>query len=101
MPDTIASFVTQLQRDPWRDQVGFAAPFAEANLALTRSQSEAVAVQILGAWLQKHQPCLFGRIAAKLGFLSYCILLPEDLRGSDQQIRNKIQTARSEWTRQA
>jgi hypothetical protein len=54
----------------------------------------------LSDWLQAHQPCLFGGIAAKHGALSCCILNESDLEQSDEAIREKIQTSRLEWTRQ-
>jgi hypothetical protein len=45
-------------------------------------------------WLTRHQPCLFGRMAAKAGLMTYCILSEADLTGTDQAIRDKIQDAR-------
>jgi hypothetical protein len=50
-------------------------------------------------WLTRHQPCLFGRMSAKADLMSYCILTEADLTGTDQAIRDKIQDARSQWTR--
>lgn len=102
MPPTIAELVKTLSRDPWRDEVGFSQAVDLSNRQLfDPSVSDDAAAAVLNAWLQKHQPCLFGRIAAKLGLLSYCILTPSDLSRSDEFIRDKIQKARSQWTRDA
>jgi len=38
----------------------------------------------LAAWLQRYQPCLFGRIAAANNALHYVFLDDDDLRESDQ-----------------
>jgi hypothetical protein len=56
------------------------------------------AAGVLGGWLQRYQPCLFGRIAAKYGQLSYCVLLEHELNQEDHYLRDRIQEARSQWT---
>jgi hypothetical protein len=68
---------------------------------LNPDASEHDIIAVLAGWLQRYQPCLFGRIAAKLGFLNYCILTEADLRQTDEAIKNKIQLARLGWTRDA
>jgi hypothetical protein len=40
-----------------------------------------------------------GRMSAKADLMSYCILTEADLTGTDQAIRDTIQDARSQWTR--
>src|SRR6185437_4477065 len=52
---------------------------------------------IINNWIAQFQPCLFGRIAARLGLISYCILSENDLEQSDEVIRDKIQQSRLEW----
>lgn len=102
MTDLVRSYLSQLRADEWRARTGFSEEVEEANRVLfdprlAGKEGEAV----LGAWLQKWQPCLFGRIAAKLGSLSYCLLSEADLDESDEAIQEKIQTARRGWTREA
>src|SRR5208282_2396967 len=50
-------------------------------------------------WIAQYQPCLFGRLAAKKGLLHHCILREEDLLGSDEGVRKKIQSSRLSWKR--
>jgi hypothetical protein len=99
MADSISCFFSQLRPDDWRASVGFSPEIEEANEKLFRPGiADAEAEQVLSFWLQKHQPCLFGRIAAKLGAISYCILSEADLGQSDEFIKEKIQAARLAWT---
>ena len=99
MASSISDLLSQLRPDPWRARQGFSPEVEEANRELFRPDiTEIQAEQVLSGWLQKHQPCLFGRIAAKLGAVSYCILNETDLQQSDELIKQKIQTARLAWT---
>ena len=84
MSVSIASLVSKLQLDHWREIVGFSPEIEVAHKKLfSPNISETETVQILGSWLQKYQPCLFGRIAAKLGLISYFILTESFLMESD------------------
>ncbi len=99
MASSICDLLSKLKPDPWRASQGFSPEVEEANRELFRPDiTETQAEQVLSAWLQKHQPCLFGRIAAKLGAVSYCILNETNLHQSDELIKQKIQTARLAWT---
>jgi hypothetical protein len=99
MADSISYYFSQLRPDDWRASIGFSPEIEEANEKLFRPGiTDAEAEQVLSLWLQKHQPCLFGRIAAKLGAISYCILSEADLGQSDEFIKEKIQAARLAWT---
>jgi hypothetical protein len=101
MTNTVAYHLAQLKPDDWRQQVGFSPEVEAVNRSLFESGiSKAESIRILSDWLQAHQPCLFGRIAAKHGALSYCSLNESDLEQSDDAIREKIQTSRLEWTRE-
>jgi hypothetical protein len=100
MADTIAACYSKIREDSWREENGFTQEFNEAQdrlLIATPGEKEA----ILAGWLQRFQPCLFGRIAAKSDLITYCILDEHDLTGTDEKIRDKIQQIRTEWTRQA
>lgn len=97
---SLTKLLTDLKPDPWRDDVGFSNEVEAANQRLfDRAASQEQLIVVINEWIQKHQPCLFGRIAAKCNFLSYCVLTEADLEGPDESIRDKIQAARTEWTR--
>jgi hypothetical protein len=94
----LISFFT-VKPDEWRTHEGFSAEVEEANEKLFEPEtSESESEQALSFWLQKHQPCLFGRIAAKFGVISYCMLSEADLKQPDEFIKEKIQAARLAWT---
>jgi hypothetical protein len=97
---TIANLIQQLTEDPWRIHAGFSPEVQSAlELVLDPSTPDAVVVQTLADWLSKYQPCLFGRIAAKKGLLSYCVISEGELADSDEVVARKIQNARREWIR--
>jgi hypothetical protein len=98
--NSISYLYSKLEPDGWRERQGFSPEVEEANRRLFEvGLTDAEAALVLSTWLQKHQPCLFGRIAAKLHGISYCILREADLRMPDEFIKDKIQTARLAWTR--
>jgi len=98
----VRALTEALRRDAWRDKVGFSEDISSANEEMFAAGSDAGKIAaILNSWLQKNQPCIFGRAAATVGLISYCVLTPEDLLKSDDQIRSIIQEYRTEWTRQA
>jgi hypothetical protein len=99
MTSMIADLYRQLQPDGARNQWKFGKEMAEAheNMFATNDPGEIAAE--LAQWLTRHQPCLFGRMSAKAGLMSYCILTEADLTGTDQAICDKIQDARLQWTR--
>jgi len=97
MSTTIAELFAKLRRDPWR--VDFSPEIEAAHREMfAAANPEATVPVILANWIQKWQPCLFGRIAAKVEGLSYCILTEADLENSDELVREKIQDARTQWT---
>ncbi len=80
--------------------MGFSKEIAAANEDLFDSSlTDEQLMNVVGEWLTQHQPCLFGRMAAKNGFLRYCILTEADLISGDERIEKKIRDARSAWTR--
>lgn len=99
MSNLITSYFSQLLPDEWRKRAGFSPEVQHVHDRLFGSDiTEAEVIVLLSEWLQKHQPCLFGRIAAKLDSLSYCVLTEQDLDASDEEIKDKIQAARLFWT---
>ena len=61
--------------------------------ALTTEQQ----IEALNTWLLKYQPCVFGRVAARLNAVTYCILGEDDLRRDDAYVYERIQEARARW----
>jgi hypothetical protein len=90
-----------LVRDTVRDDTPFSETFDEAHRALLSSHDQVARESLMGQWLRRYQPCLFGRIAAKEGLISYCFLTEHDLSLGRQHVQDAIQAARLEWTRAA
>ena len=100
--DSIRTLMPLLEQDPWREQEGFSPELEEFNRRLFASASDKPAAEfIINDWLQHHQPCLFGRIAARQSLLAYSVLTSDDLSQPDEHIRDEIQKARMLWTRSA
>src|SRR5207237_8595592 len=100
MSDSISGLFTRLVEDSWRKEVGFSQDIQLAHQSLfSTTVSDEDCEKVLNDWFQRFQPCLFGRIAAKLGKISYCVLQESDLRSPDQTIKQKIQSARTKWTK--
>ena len=98
---TVARLVEQLKKDPFRSDVPFSKDLEHTTRLLQASDNEEESAANLSDWLTKCQPCLFGRITARLQGLSYCFLSEADLTESDHHIREKIQRARRRWRRKA
>ncbi len=94
MAAELRELLSGLKRDHWREKEEFSTDMLDAQAALINGSTEPVIV--LNKWLQRYQPCLFGRVAAKLNLIRYCILQEEDLT-SDDAVRNQIQDARIAW----
>jgi hypothetical protein len=97
-------FLAQLQQlldtlepDPARDSIGWSHEFETAQVALLAAPDDVVRAKILSDWLGSHQPCLFGKIAARAELIEFCFLTSEDLEDSDLHIEAKIQAARRAW----
>jgi hypothetical protein len=97
----IKKLLEALEDDPFRKATPFSDEVAKAASDLDSASTDDESAEILGKWLAQHQPCLFGKIAAKLAGLSYCFLSEKDLNESDEHVRQKIQNARRDWRRKA
>ena len=101
MAKSIAQLISELNPDPWRIQVGFSPEIEAANHRLFSCDTADSEIDgVVSEWLARFQPCLFGRIAARTGHLTYCFLKDSDLSLSDEHIQDTIQTARTAWTRE-
>jgi hypothetical protein len=97
MPESVHDLISALPADPWRVQTPFSADIVAASTKLLAAQSTQDREKALTEWLADYQPCLFGRIAAKLGLMHYCILTPAELAGDDETIYSKIKQERLVW----
>jgi len=96
----IAELFERLQPDSWRSKVGFTSSLRTAmETTLAPGVSDERVAAVLSDWLSQHQPCLFGRIAAKKGLIHYCFLREDDLLASDEVVSHKIHQSRLEWIR--
>ena len=96
----VIEMVETLQADPWRHQHGFSEEMAKCHDVLfSPNYTRREKINRLASWLADFQPCLFGRMEAKLGRLSFCLLTENDLERSDQHIRRTIEEARADWRR--
>lgn len=94
----ISELLSELRPDPWREQNGFSSDIISAHDQIFgHSPSDEAISSTLNDWIAKYQPCLFGKIAARLGLISYCVLSESDLSGDDSYIQDKIQKARLRW----
>jgi len=101
MAKTIAQLFSELRPDPWRKDAAFSPEVHSANHQLFTATNPDTSTRILNDFIQKHQPCLFGKAGAALGLISYCILNESDLLGPEETLMAKIQRARTAWTREA
>jgi hypothetical protein len=98
MSASISELVNRLRADPWREEEGFSQDIIDVHdRILRRDLTDDEIADILNSWLASNQPCLFGRIGARIGLISYCILSDSDLQQSDSFIQEKIQSARLRW----
>lgn len=100
MQPSVAEMLNQLTSDPWRQAEGFSKEITEAQDKVFGRTEEEI-IPVLNDWIGKFQPCLFGRIAARLNLISYCIISEADQLESDSFIQEKIQEARLRWLREA
>ncbi len=102
MTTTLKALYDGLTVDRWRDSN----PFSEESQIVNRVLFHPFAYdtereESLKSWLQREQPCLFGRIAAAKGQLQYCFLTDRDLLESDEHVSQKILESRLLWKRRA
>ena len=101
MGSTLVQLISCLESDPWRSRVGFSSDMEAALRRMSEVSSDEERSAVLSDWLQQHQPCLFGRIAAQRGLMSYCILTTADVEKSDDFVRDKLQASRTAWSKAA
>lgn len=100
MTATLAELFNQLASDPWREQIGFSEAIEDIHRDIFEAPPNQ-AVLRLNSWLQKHQPCIFGKIAARFERIHYCILTENDIQDGDDAIQERIQDSRLSWLQKA
>jgi hypothetical protein len=94
----IRDLFRRLTEDEWRRQHPFSAEITTVNAVLFHPFATAADKQeALIPFMQRHQPCLFGRVAAANNALHFVFLEEDDLRQSDQHIAERIQHGRRSW----
>jgi hypothetical protein len=100
---SIDELIDHLSPDPWRRGNAFSSDMEECHIVLfDPAQPRANKAQAINRWLaSKSQPCLFGRMAAKQNWLSYCVLTELDVARGDEHLRDVIQASRRAWKAEA
>jgi hypothetical protein len=102
MPAVLSDLLDRFEVDEWRRENGFRPEVEGANAALlAKSVTRDEQQRILNDWIQKHQPCLFGRAAASQRAIHYCLLSEDDIRDGDEAVRRRILDDHLSWTRES
>ena len=96
MPATreISRLYDNLKIDEARRTLGFSAELLAVTETMLSAATKDVSASALNGWIQRFQPCLFGRLAARFNMIHYCILTEQDLLRSDEEISSLIQAER-------
>lgn len=57
--------------------------------------------EIISRWLQKHQPCLFGRAAARDDRIHYCLVLEGEIDEKPESVQATVLHELSEWLKRS
>ena len=99
---SLGELYAQLVEDTGRNDHPFSDDMEIANVVLLSPfASDPQSRMALECWLQRWQPCLFGRMASKRRGIHYCFLTVEDFLKSDAYVRQKITAARQLWKHRA
>src|SRR4051794_34715163 len=101
---TLGELFKALNLDRWRNEPanGFSDEMLPVNRVLNHPYAnDTQRREALGPWLEKHQSCVFGRLAAGAGAMDFCFLTHDDLLDGDEGIRSKIREAKVFWKHRA
>jgi hypothetical protein len=102
MSRILSDLLERFEPDEWRQVNGFSPEVHDAQTALFEaSETREVQEKIINNWIQKHQPCLFGRAAASQRALHYCLIHESDICEGDEAVRRRVLDGHLSWTRQA
>jgi hypothetical protein len=95
----------RLRQDTQRLARGFDPDLAEVTALMHRPYVEEHEIEeALQHWCKTRQPCQFGRVAASLGQIFFCIVRERDLGdgpSGDEAISEKIAAAKRQWKQRA
>lgn len=94
---SVSLLMDDLVDDPWRVTHGFTPEVQRCSDKLFCAASDERRGDILSEWLAQHQPCIFGKMAARKGGVEFCFLTDDDLLGSDLPVQRKILSCRRAW----
>ena len=101
---TLAELYKALHLDRWRSEPAnaFTNEMVVANRVLNHPHAnDTQRREALGPWLEKHQSCIFGRLAAGAGAMDFCFITYDDLLDGDEGIKKKVQEAKLFWKHRA
>jgi len=98
---TLSELLTDLRQDRWREATGFSEDIKAAHEILFGCDSMERRQDALNDWVERWQPCLFGKVAAKLGAIRFCLVDEAAIHTSDERVFDVIQDARLRWRRDA
>jgi hypothetical protein len=101
MSTSLASLLDRFQEDEWRRENGFTPEVEDVHKILFRAGvTRDEQLKAINGWIQKYQPCLFGRVAAAQGAIRYCLINENDIRDGDEVVLQRIGDEHLRWTRE-
>jgi len=102
MDDSLPELLNQLTEDKWRQDNDFSPEMTELHKLLFHPFATNADCELaIGRWLQKKQPCIFGRIAAGSDKVHCCIIRDGDLQKGDHHVASCIHEQLLAWKRRS
>src|SRR5262249_21206039 len=99
---SLMSLLDRFQPDDWRRTNGFSPEMDAAQRELfADGVKPEERIKVINGWMQKHQPCLFGRAAASQRAIHYCLIDENNIADGDDAVRGRIQASHLEWSRKS
>ncbi len=98
---TLPELMDNLVTDEWRADHPFSDEVASCHAELLAAQTNEQRADLLRPWLTQHQPCFFGKIAAKKGLIDYCFLTEGDLLRDERHVAGMVAQRRLAWRKRA
>ncbi len=100
MTDTheLARAIRDLEPDPWRAEHPFTMDLEMVQHDLLETPfRDREAAEHLRNWLQRFQPCTFGRVTAASDQIHFCFVRDRDIEQGDSHVRELIRNAKRLW----
>ena len=103
MTDRLRYALGTLNEDSYRRDHDFTPEVRTANEVLINNPyaNDVNREEALNHWIQRFQPCLFGKVAAVQGRIHYCFISDSDLALGEQWVASKIHRERRHWKSRA